>query len=130
MEEQFFLNYLNHCEKAQEQAMEKREKSPQRDSRPKIDKERDLRVRDPPNDLRERRRSRSPPHRVDFNKRPRSPPRRGPWEGGDDRRQMNPRGGRGGGFDSWNGRGGGGVPRGGRAKFQRTEFDHPPELRV
>lgn len=80
-----------------------------------------MRVRDTSTDL--RRRSKSPPR----DKRPRSPPRRGPWEG-DDRRQVGARGGRGGGFDNWGGRGSG--SRGGRGKFPRNEFDHGPELRV
>jgi hypothetical protein len=122
-EDQYFENYQSHCDKIQDMNQD-REKFKNAEAKPRIDKDRDLRVRDT-SDL--RRRSRSPPNRSD-NKRPRSPPRKGgSWEN-EDRRQINPRGGRGQ-ADSWGGRGSG--ARGGRGggKFARNEFEHGPELR-
>jgi hypothetical protein len=121
LEEQYFQNYLQHCDKIQDMNQD-REKLKNAEAKPRIDKDKDLRVRDTSTDL--RRRSRSPPNRSD-NKRPRSPPRKGgAWEN-EDRRQ-NPRGGRGQ-ADSWGGRGSG--IRGGRGKFARSDFQLEPEMR-
>jgi hypothetical protein len=127
-EEQYYLNYLNHCEKLQDLHQE-REKCVSKDkilldaTKPKIDKDKDLRVRDTSTDL--RRRSKSPNRNE--HKRQRSPPRKGAWDG-EDRRQLSSRGGRGQ-ADNWGGRGSG--ARGGRGggKFARETFEHAPELR-
>jgi hypothetical protein len=126
-DEQYYLNYLNHCEKLQDLHQE-REKYVSKDkslldaTKPKIDKDKDLRVRDTSTDL--RRRSKSP-NRNEY-KRQRSPPRKGAWDA-EDRRQISSRGGRGQ-PDTWGGRGSG--VRGGRGgKFSREPFEHAPELR-